>query len=227
MSGPFLIAGILILTAFTLWAQFMVKSKFAKYGRVAASSGLTGAQAALEMLRQEGITNVRVEQTSGHLSDHYDPRANVIRLSSDVYSGRTISAVGVACHEAGHAIQQARRYPFLVVRNLAVPLAGFGSQAGLLIIIASLVLNVMGLAIVGLVLFAAVALFQIVNLPVEFDASARAKDALVRYSIVRPGREAAGVSEVLDAAAMTYVAATLTSIFWVLHYAMIIFGNRR
>lgn len=220
------IIGALIIGAFSLYAQAKVKSNFARYGKVPASCGLTGAEAAQEMLSREGIYNVRVEQTGGFLSDHYDPRANVIRLSPEVYGGRSLSALGVACHEAGHAIQAARRYAPLVIRNAAVPVAGFGSQAGLIILIGGLILQLQPLAIIGLLLFGAVVFFQLVNLLPEYDASARAKQALVSHGLINRGEEEEGVSRVLDAAAMTYLAATISAVFTFLYYAMLVFNRR-
>lgn len=226
MTGLYLI-GIIVLTIVSAWAQFQVQGKFKKFSRVRVSSGMTGAQAAYEMLRRAGISNVGIERAGGFLSDHYDPRRKVIRLSPDVYDNASIASVGVACHEAGHAIQDARNYAPLVIRNAAVPIAGFGSQFSFLLIIGGLLLNFMGLAVIGLVLFAGVVLFQLVNLPVEFDASARAKSALVEFGIIGHGQEAGGVSQVLNAAAMTYVAATITAIFQLLYFAMLVFGGRR
>lgn len=226
MTGLFIV-GMIVLTILSLWAQSQVKGKFDKFSRVRASSGLTGAQAAIQMLQREGITNVRVERVDGFLSDHYDPRTRVIRLSPPVHDSNSLSAVGVACHEAGHAIQHATSYAPLVIRNAAVPIAGFGSNAGLILIIIGAAIGAMGLALLGLVLFAGVVFFQLVNLPVEFDASARAKRAIIDQGLVSPGAEARGVSQVLNAAALTYVAATLTAIFTLLYYAMIIFGSRR
>ena len=209
------------------WAQMATKGRFERFSKVPASCGLTGAQAADSMLRSAGITNVEIEVSQGGmLSDHYDPIKNVIRLSPEVYSSRSVAALAVACHEAGHAIQKANAYAPLVIRNTVVPVASFGSGAGMLLIMIGLFTNALGLAALGLVLYAFIVFFQLVNLPVEFDASARAKKALARLGMIQPGAESEGVSKVLTAAAMTYVAATLTSVFYLLYYAWIIFGNQ-
>jgi uncharacterized protein len=226
MEGLFFI-GIIILMAVAGMAQMAVKGNFKKYSQVRASSGLTGAQAADEMLRGQGITDVRIERSQGGmLSDHYDPVQNVIRLSPEVYGSNSVAAVSVACHEAGHAIQKARSYAPLVIRNMAVPMANFGSSTGLILILIGMFINMLGLAILGLVLFAGVVFFQLVNLPVEFDASARAKKAMNEMGLIAGREEQVGVSKVLNAAAMTYVAATVISVFYLLYYAMIIFGRR-
>jgi Zn-dependent membrane protease YugP len=217
----------------TLIAQGMVKGRFARYSRVAASSGLTGAQAAYEMLRSAGLeSRVRIEQVQGFLSDHYDPREKVLRLSPDVYGGRSIAAIGVACHEVGHAMQDAQRYLPLVIRNLAVPAASIGSNLGMMLIMGGFLLmslhSALGLSVawIGVIMFAAVVFFQVVNLPVEFDASARAKQMATSLGFVSSGAEAQGVSKVLNAAALTYVAATLTAVLNLLYYASILLGRR-
>lgn len=220
------IIGALVIGGISMWAQMKVKSNFEKYSRVRAGRGLTGAEAARQMLANAGINNVKIEQTQGFLSDHYDPTKKVIRLSPQVYNEASVSAVGVACHEAGHAIQDAKRYPFLAIRNAAVPVAGFGSSAGIILLLIGVVLSLTPLAILGLLLFAAVVFFQLVNLPVEFDATARAKRVMVESGMVSRGPEQDGMNKVLDAAALTYVAATIGSLWTLLYYAMIVFGNR-
>lgn len=210
-----------------LWASWKVKHTFNKYSEVGTSSGMSGAEAAYEMLRSAGLERqVRIERVEGFLSDHYDPRHKVVRLSPDVHDGRSLSAVGVACHEVGHAIQDARNYGPLVIRNMIVPTAGIGSNIGVWMVIIGLIINQTGLAIIGLILFSAVVVFQLVNLPVEFNASTRAKEMLGSLSIIRGGNEARGVASVLDAAAMTYVAGTITAIVTLLYYVMLIFGRR-
>lgn len=219
-------AGLGILLIFSLWAQWSVKSAYGKYSKIRGSSGLTGAEAAREMLSRAGIANVGIEATRGMLTDHYDPRKKVIRLSEGVYNSSSLAAVGIACHEAGHAVQDARNYTPLVIRNAAVPMASFGSNTAFILIFVGLLLNSLGMAVIGLVLFAGVVFFQLVNLPVEFNASARAKEALVNYGIVSPGAEADGVSSVLNAAAMTYVAATATAVFQLLYFLMIVLNRR-
>ncbi len=169
------------------------------------------------MLDANGLYDVGIEQVPGHLSDHYDPSAKVLRLSPEVYHGQTASAVGIAAHEAGHALQDAFRYAPLVIRNAAVPIANFGSGFGMFALMIGIGLGIKFLAWAGVALIASVAFFQIVNLPVEFDASARAKAALIDLGIV-DGDEIYYVRKVLNAAALTYVAATLQSILTLLYY---------
>ncbi len=215
--GPALLLG--------LWAQLMVKSAYAKMSRVQASSGLTGAQAASRILSDAGCRDVGIEVSHGWLSDHYDPRHKVLRLSREVYAGRSIAAVGIAAHEAGHAIQDARRYSPLVVRNAIVPVAGLGSNLAILLIIAGVILAMTQLAWAGVILFASVVVFQLVNLPVEFDASRRARDELVRSGVVSVQEDAA-VAKVLNAAALTYVAATLTAVLQLIYFISLVSGRR-
>lgn len=216
--GPFFLLG--------LFAQFKVKSTFTKYSKVRASSGVTGAQAAQQMLQTAGIRGVKIEQVNGFLSDHYDPRTHTVRLSSDVYGSTSLAALGIACHEVGHAIQHAQKYSPLVIRNAAVPMANVGSSGGVILFIIGMLLNSFGLALAGLILFAAVVAFQVINLPVEFNASSRAKEMLPAMGLVRPGPETAAISSVLGAAALTYVAGTLQSIATLAYYAYILFGRR-
>jgi Zn-dependent membrane protease YugP len=196
-------------------AQFMVMRNYARGNAVGAR--MTGFAAARRMLDAHGLYDVSIEQVPGHLSDHYDPGEKVIRLSPDVYHGQTASAVGIATHEAGHALQDAYRYAPLVIRNAAVPIANFGSGFGMLIMMIGIGFGLTFLAWAGVLLFAGVAFFQIVNLPVEFDASARAKTALVELGIADEA-EMYYVRKVLNAAAMTYVAATLQSVLTLLYY---------
>ncbi|NTU53425.1 MAG: zinc metallopeptidase [Chlorobiaceae bacterium] len=210
-----------------LWAQFRVKSAFNKYSRVATQSGITGAQAALRLLQRGGISNVNVEMTHGMLSDHYDPGGKVLRLSEDVYNLPSIASVGVAAHEAGHALQDKSNYFPLSIRSAMVPVVSLGSWLGPIIFMVGLFLHgALGssLAWVGVLLFAGTALFAIVTLPVEFDASRRAKELLVSQGIVSP-REMEGVNAVLDAAALTYVAAAAQAIMQLLYYVTLM--NRR
>lgn len=215
----FLIVGPAILLA--LLAQVWVKSAYGKWSRVIARSGLTGAQAARDMLAREGITNVRIEQVNGFLSDHYDPGERVLRLSPDVYSGRSVAALGIACHEAGHALQHANGYAFLGLRSVLVPTANIGSWLSFPLIFAGLIFNYAGLILVGIIAFSAVVLFQMITLPVEFNASSRAKDALTNNGVLGYPEEIEGVNAVLGAAAMTYVAATITALAHLLYYVML------
>jgi Zn-dependent membrane protease YugP len=198
-----------------MWAQFRVRSTYAAAQQVAAP--LSGAAAARHVLDSAGLTHVAIEQVDGHLSDHYDPRHKVLRLSPEVYNSRSLAAVGIAAHEAGHALQDAHNYAPLIVRNAVVPVANIGSSAGIWMFIIGMFLQFGPLAIAGLILFGAVVFFQVVNLPVEFNASARAKAQLVELGIVPP-REMVYVNKVLNAAALTYVAATLQSVMTLLYF---------
>jgi Zn-dependent membrane protease YugP len=207
-----------------LYAQWRVKSAFAQMSEVPAR--MSGAQAARRMLDNAGLSSVAIEQVGGQLSDHYDPRAKVLRLSNDVYNGRSMAAVGVACHEAGHAFQDAQNYAPLVVRNLAVPAANFGSGAGVGLLFLGAIMGFKPLILLGVLLFAAVVFFQLVNLPVEFNASSRARHELVAQGVIA-GNEEQYVAKVLNAAALTYVAATLQSVMTLVYYLFVIFGDRR
>lgn len=207
-----------------LYAQWKVKSSFSEMSQV--PSRISGAQAARQMLDHAGLQSVSIEQVGGHLSDHYDPRAKVLRLSSDVYNGRSMAAVGVACHEAGHAFQDAKGYAPLALRNLAVPIAGFGSNFGVGMLFLGAILGFKPLMLIGVLLFACVVLFQIINLPVEFDASRRAREELVAQGMIA-GNEEQYVAKVLNAAALTYVAATLQAVMTLLYYLYVLFGDRR
>lgn len=205
-----------------LWAQMMVKSAYARAQQQPAA--LSGAAAARYVLDSAGLQNVDIEMTPGHLSDHYDPRHKVLRLSQEVYQSRSLAAVGIAAHEAGHAIQDARNYAPLVIRNMAVPAAGFGSSVGWILAVVGLIFTYPPLLYLGIVLFSAVVFFQVINLPVEFNASSRAKAELVTLGIVGPN-EMPYVRKVLSAAALTYVAATFQVILQLLY--LIMAANRR
>ena len=206
-----------------LYAQWRVKANFSAMSQVPAR--MSGAEAARRMLDSGGLQGVPIEMVPGQLSDHYDPSSKVVRLSSDVYNGRNMAALGVACHEAGHAFQDAKNYAPLVIRNLAVPAANFGSGAGMWMLIGGLWLNIAALAWVGVILFAGVVFFQLVNLPVEFDASNRARRQLVEQGLIAD-REEQYVAKVLNAAALTYVAATLQSVMTLAYYLFILLGRR-
>jgi Zn-dependent membrane protease YugP len=211
----FFVPGMLL----SLWASYRVKSTFKKYSQVPAQSGMSGAEAARELIRARGVPGVRVEPTSGFLSDHYDPSAKVLRLSPDVYHGRSLAALGVAAHEAGHAIQHARDYGPLRFRSLVVKPAGIGSSLGAYISIAGLMFNSIGRVWLGVILFSVFVLFTLVTLHVEFDASRRAVIALKEVGIISAG-EAPGAQAVLRAAAMTYVAAAVAAILQLLYFLM-------
>lgn len=212
----FLFVGPALLLS--LWASFKTKSAFKKYSRVRASSGLTGAQAAERMLEMAGIRDVEVVATRGMLSDHYNPVTKKLALSEGVYGSPSVAAIGVACHEAGHAVQHAKGYKPLWLRSLLVPTAGIGSRFGVYAMLFGLFLGMTGLFNVGVILFSAAVAFQLVTLPVEFDASARAKKLAPQMGIIVGEREAEGVRKVLNAAALTYVAAALTSIMTLLYF---------
>ncbi len=209
----FLVPGLLL----SFWAQFKVKSTFKKYAEVPSARGLSGAEAAAELIRHRGVSGVRIEEVSGFLSDHYDPAQRVLRLSPDVYHGRSLSALGVAAHEAGHAIQHAKAYGPLKLRSYLVKPANFGSSFGLVIASVGFALQATSMVMVGVVLFSAAVLFTLVTLPVEFDASRRAVVALKELGIVT-AREAQGSAAVLNAAALTYVAAAVSAILQLLYF---------
>lgn len=212
----------------SMGASWMTKSTFKKYSRQRSSTGLTGAEAARRMLAQAGIQGVEVTATRGFLSDHYNPMNKTLALSEAVYAQPTVAAIGVACHEAGHAIQHARNYAPLWVRSTLVPVAGIGSQFGMWGMMIGLMINWQGLVGIGALLFTAVVVFQLVTLPVEFDASARAKKLAFEYGLVSAD-ERQGVAKVLNAAAMTYVAAAASSILTLLYFLMRagLLGGRR
>ncbi len=216
-----------------LWAQMRVKSAFSKFSRVGTASGITGAQAARMILDHYGLYDVRIEEAKGFLSDHYDPRKKVLRLSPDVGRSPSIAAVGVAAHEAGHALQHAKGYAPLQLRTSLVPAVQFGSWLGPLIFMAGFLLQAFTgspfgyqIAVIGLVLFALTAVFSIITLPVELDASRRAKKELIAVGVLSSG-ELQGVKTTLNAAALTYVAAAIAAIGQVLYYAFLLSGRRR
>ena len=213
--------GLLLFTlpaiALGFIAQMMISSAYARGREMAAK--MSGFAAARRLLDAAGLSNVYIEQIPGQLSDHYDPREKVLRLSPDVYHGRSLASVGIAAHEAGHAIQDAVGYTPLIIRNFAVPAANFGSNAGFLLMILGAAMNFPQLLLLGIVVFSAVVFFQVVNLPVEFNASSRAKLLLVEQGIVDQ-QDLGPVKSVLNAAALTYVAGTLQSILTLLYFVM-------
>ncbi len=205
------------------WASYRVHSAFAEGQKYRPSSNMSGAEAAAEVMRAAGVTGVAIEPVEGQLSDHYDPHAKVLRLSEPVYAGRSLSALGVAAHEAGHAIQDSTHYPLLSMRNGLVPLASIGGGLSMIFLIIGMLLMFAHLffgqivLLIGVALFSLTVLFQIVNLPVEFDASRRARAMLVNHGLITEEEDVV-VKRVLSAAAMTYVAATLTAILTLLYY---------
>jgi Zn-dependent membrane protease YugP len=209
----FILPGLLL----SIWASFRVKRAFGKYSQVPTMRGLSGAEAARMMLDQAGIDGVQVVAAQGFLTDNYNPITKTLNLSEEVYSSTSIAAVGVACHEAGHAVQHAHNYAPMWVRSMLVPTANIGSSIGYLVMLFGLMLASAKMVLVGAVLFSAVLLFQIVTLPVEFDASARAKKLIVDYGIISP-HEREGVDRVLNAAALTYVAAAVSTLLTLLYF---------
>ena len=205
-----------------MWAQWRVQSAFSAASREQAP--LSGAAAARHILDSAGASDVVIEPVGGHLTDHYDPRTKVLRLSQDVYGSRSLAAVGIAAHEAGHALQDAQNYSLMSVRNAAVGVANFGSGLGLLVFMIGLGMALKPVAWLGIILFAGTVFFQLVNLPVEIDASNRAKAQLVDLGIV-PVADMPAVNSVLNAAAWTYVACTLQSVLTLLYYASFLTGS--
>lgn len=209
----FMIPGLLL----SLWASRRTHSAFKKYSDVRAR--MTGAQAARAMLDQAGLYDVKIGYSKGMLSDHYNPMTRSLALSPDVHDRPSIAAVGIACHEAGHALQHAQGYAALQLRSALVPTASFGSNFSWIAIMAGIFLQAQGLVMLGILLFSATVVFQLVTLPVEFDASNRAKQLVVNYGILAP-QERTGVDKVLNAAAWTYVAAAVTSILTLIYFLM-------
>ncbi len=218
---------------FAAWAQWKVKSAYRKAGKLRASSGLSGAETAQRILNAYGIADVAIEPVKSFLGDHYDPKHKVLRLSPEVYNGRSLASLGIAAHEVGHAIQDAQAYAPLALRNGLVPTANIGTQFSFFLIFGGMVLsNFVGIpkfgqmiAAAGLGLFGVVVLFQLINLPVEFNASSRARSILLDQAMVTAAEDKVEAKE-LNAAAMTYVAATATAILTMLYYASIVFGRR-
>lgn len=214
---------------FGLWAQFKVQGSFKKFSQFRTMTGITGAHIARRILDLNGLHNVKVEQVAGFLSDHYDPTQRVLRLSPDVYQGNSLAAAGVAAHEAGHALQHQQGYAMLALRSMMVPTVQIGSWIGPIIFMVGFFLaGALGnsLAWLGVFLFAGVALFALVTLPVEFDASRRAKDLLVGNGLLAR-TEMNGVNSVLDAAALTYVAGAVQAISTLLYYVFLLTGRNQ
>ena len=216
---------VLIGVIISLWASAKVKTTYAKYSRVRSMSGMTGAQAAERILYSAGIYDVRIEHVRGDLTDHYDPRNRVLRLSDTVYGSTSVAAIGVAAHECGHAVQDQKDYAPLRIRNSLVPVANFGTMAAWPILIVGLIFGYNSTLIhLGILLFSLGVLFQLVTLPVEFDASRRAIEMLGSQGILY-GDEVRQTRKVLSAAAMTYVAAAAAAILSLLRL-LILFGGR-
>ncbi|MBI4459541.1 MAG: zinc metallopeptidase [Acidobacteria bacterium] len=220
----FIAPGLLL----SLWASMRVKSAFNKYSKVRSARGLSGAEAAAEMLRFAGVGNVKIVRSHGMLTDHYNPTNKTLALSEQVYDSTSIAAVGVATHEAGHAIQHANNYAPLWIRSALVPTANIGSTLGYMVMLFGLILASANTVLFGAILFSAVLLFQVVTLPVEFNASNRAKLLVVENGIVT-AQERQGIDKVLNAAAMTYVAAAVSTLLTLLYFLMRsgLLGGRR
>jgi Zn-dependent membrane protease YugP len=208
---------MVVSIALGLVTQGYIKAQYGRYSKVPLATGLSGAEVARRMLDEAGLRDVGVEMVGGNLTDHYDPRTRVLRLSEGVYGGRSVAAAGVASHEAGHAVQHARAYLPATVRGALVPGANIGSQIGPWLVIGGLVLRFSGLITIGIVLFAAAVAFQIVTLPVEFDASRRAIASLRENALIPP-EQVAGARGVLTAAALTYVAGALIAVMQLLYF---------
>jgi Zn-dependent membrane protease YugP len=223
----FMIPGLLL----ALWAQSRVRGSYAKFSKVRNAVNLTGAQVARRVLDANGLYDVPVEAVKGELTDHYDPRNRTLFLSQEVFDKPSIAAMGIAAHEAGHAIQHARAFAPLQFRTAIVPAVNIGSSLGIFVLIAGLFLHITQLAWVGVGLFALATVFALVTLPVEFDASRRAKEALSNLGLtdggLQRGEEGSGVATVLDAAAWTYVAGFAASLLSLLYYVSLVSGTSR
>ncbi|MBO1003036.1 zinc metallopeptidase [Pseudogracilibacillus auburnensis] len=214
-----------LLMILPLWAQMRVKNTYNKYSKVATSSHMKGAQVARKILDDNGLYDVQIEEVKGMLTDHYDPRKKVVRLSSGNFHGQSMASSAVAAHEVGHAIQDAEEYAFLKFRSSLVPVASFGSNAAIFIIIAGIILTRPNLILLGVIFMAAAVLFQLVTLPVEFNASSRAMDQLVVTGIIQNNEERE-TKKVLNAAALTYVAAALVAVAELMRFILIYLSSR-
>jgi uncharacterized protein len=217
LFDPLYLVVIIVGFGLSLGAQFWVKNRVNKWSKVATERGMSGGDVARAILRAEGIDGVDIEAASGFLSDHYDPRSRTLRLSADILTGRSVTAAGIAAHEVGHAIQHKQGYVPMSIRQRMVPVANIGTNLGVWIMIIGLVIGAASLAQIGVLLFGGFVAFTLVTLPVEFDASARAKRVLERHGLLSQ-REMAGVSQVLTAAAATYVAAAVAAILQLLYW---------
>lgn len=224
LSNYYYMILVLPMIILSMIASAKVNSSFKKYSKVLSQRGLTGAQAAFEILRHYGITDVKIERVGGNLTDHYDPRTNVIRLSDNVYNSTSVAAIGVACHEAGHAAQYAQNYAPIKIRNTVLPVANLGSKLGIPLAILGFFLGFTSLAYAGVIFFSFAVLFQLITLPVEFNASKRAIQVIGDADILSE-EEKVGARKVLTAAAMTYVASLAVSIASLLR--LILTVNRR
>lgn len=213
-----------VILIIPLWAQAKVRSAYNKYSKVPTSTQMTGAEVARKILDDNGLFDVNIEQTKGVLSDHYDPRKKVVRLSKDIYHGRSMASSAVAAHEVGHAIQDEEEYAFLNFRSALFPVANLGSNMSFILIIAGLLMGLNNLILFGIIFMAAAVLFQFVTLPVEFNASSRAMDQLVATGIITNNEER-DTKKVLNAAALTYVAAALVALLELMRFVLIFLSN--
>lgn len=216
---------IALLMLIPMWAQSKVKNTYKQYSKKPTSSMMSGAQVARKILDENGLYDVNIEETKGFLSDHYDPRQKVVRLSSANYHGQSMASSAVAAHEVGHAIQDQEEYAFLKFRTSLVPVANLGSNMSIFLIIGGFFLGLMNLVLLGIIFMSAAVLFQLITLPVEFNASSRAMTQLVSVGIIRNDEERE-TKKVLNAAAMTYVAAALVAVAELLRFILIFLGNR-
>ena len=218
----------LVIIAFlvTLVADIYLRTRYSKYKKVKVKSGMTGAEVAREILKNNGLENVYVVETRGYLTDHYDPRAKVVRLSTDIYNGDSIASVSVAAHECGHAVQDKEGYFFLKFRSFLVPIVNFSTKFGYLAVLIGLIFGAMDLAWIGIFLLVAILLFQLITLPVEFNASKRGKIFLSKSKIV-DSSERSMASSMLMAAAMTYVASLISTLLDLLRLVLVVMGNDR
>lgn len=220
ISMIILIPGLLL----AMYAQAKVSSTYNRYKKITSHSGYTGAQFARKMLNDNGLYDVTITQISGRMSDHYDPRANQVRLSAEVYNGTSIASLGIAAHEVGHAVQHATNYFPLTIRNLVVPVTNFSSSIYMLFIFIGIIMNSFSMIQFGIMLFAVIVIFQVITLPVEFNASRRAIATLGGDGVL-DAEELSGAKRVLGAAAMTYVAAMVTAVLQLLQLLMVFGGH--
>ena len=207
-------------------SQAFISITYSKYKKINNKKLISGSETARKILKANGLDKIYVVETQGYLTDHYDPRAKVIRLSKDIYNGETLAAASVAAHEVGQAIQDKENYKFMKVRSSLVPLTNIGSKFGYLVIIAGILMNIMGLVYLGLILFGSILLFQLVTLPVEFNASNRAKKNLEKLGILT-NSELKSASKVLGAAAFTYVASFITTLIEMMRFVLVANNRRR
>ncbi|WP_425388907.1 zinc metallopeptidase [Bacillus marinisedimentorum] len=212
-----------LLMIIPLWAQSKVKSAYRKYSQVPNSTGMTGAEVARKILNDNGLYDVQIRETRGELSDHYDPRNKTVNLSSAIYSGRSLASAAVASHEVGHALQDAEDYAFMRFRHTLVPVANLGSNFSFFLILAGIIFQATGMMLLGIIFMSFAVLFQVVTLPVEFNASNRAMEQIISVGAIRNDEER-NTKKVLNAAALTYVAAALVAVLELLRFVLMFVG---